>query len=123
MLFCIGFKVIFFVEGLLTMNLFKEEIGNWQDWSNISQSLSAFSALINFILQKENLPPAKLENLPPATNAVFKSGDFVIKIYVPTEGGMDQATKIQTEQIYMQRENRHGNHTHKLIAHRFMKYK
>ena len=68
------------------MNLFKEEIGNWQDWSNVSQSLFAFSALTNFIFQKENLPLAKLENLPPATNAVFKSGDFVIKIYVPREG-------------------------------------
>ncbi|EOM67160.1 hypothetical protein SKC_01483, partial [Enterococcus faecium EnGen0164] len=35
------------------MNLFKEEIGNWQDWSNVSQSLFAFSALTNFIFQKE----------------------------------------------------------------------
>jgi len=123
MLFCIGFKVIFFVGGLLTMNLFKEEIGNWQDWSNISQSLSAFSALINFILQKENLPPAKLENLPPATNAVFKSGDFVIKIFVPTEGGMDQATEIQTELFSMQRANRLGIHSPKLIAHGFVEDK
>ena len=105
------------------MNLFKEEIGNWQDWSNISQSLSAFSALINFILQKENLPPAKLENLPPATNAVFKSGDFVIKIYVPREGGMDQATEIQTELFSMQRANQLGIHSPKLIAHGFVEDK
>ncbi len=105
------------------MNLFKEQIGNWQDWSNVSQSLFAFSTLINFIFQKENLPLAKLENLPPATNAVFKSGDFVIKIFVPREGGMDQATEIQTEQFSMQRANQLGIHSPKLIAHGFVEDK
>lgn len=105
------------------MNLFKEEIGNWQDWSNVSQSLFAFSALTNFIFQKENLPLAKLENLPPATNAVFKSGDFVIKIYVPREGGMDPATEIQTELFSMQRANQLGIHSPKLIAHGFVEDK
>ncbi|MCS7461283.1 aminoglycoside phosphotransferase family protein [Paenibacillus doosanensis] len=105
------------------MNLFNEEIGSWQDWSHVSQSLFAFTALVNFIFQKENLPPAKLENLPPATNAVFKSGDFVIKIFVPREGGMDQTAEIQTEQFSMQRANRLGIRSPKLIAHGFVEDK
>jgi len=65
------------------MSLFTAEIGNWQEWGGIFQSITAFTPLVEHILKKENLPVAKIENLTPGTNAVFKVGGYVVKYTRP----------------------------------------
>ena len=96
------------------MNFFAEKINNWDDWGRLIRSASAFTPLIRHIFEKENLPlfergsassPAApggvnppypsfgkrrsrlidVETLPPGTNAVFKVGEYVIKIFIPPE--------------------------------------
>lgn len=79
------------------MNLFAEEINNWEDWERIFQSISVFSPLINQIMQKENLPQENIQNLTPGTNAVFRVGNYVVKIFAPKESGQDQTSDMKTE--------------------------
>jgi tRNA A-37 threonylcarbamoyl transferase component Bud32 len=96
---------------------FTEKISNWQDWGKIYQSIPAFSPLVRHILDRENLPPAILQNLTPGTNAVFKVGDYVVKIFAPAESGIDQTLDLKTELFAMRRMNAMGVAAPKLAAH------
>lgn len=78
-------------------HLFTEKIESWEDWGKVYQSIPAFGQLIMYILEKENLPKAKITHLTPGTNAVFQVGDYVMKIYAPKESGMDQTESKRTE--------------------------
>jgi hypothetical protein len=88
------------------MNLSTAQINNWQEWGEIFQSIPAFTPLVEYILRKENLPSVKIENLTPGTNAVFKVGDYVVKIFAPAESGIDQTLDLQTELFSTRRANR-----------------
>jgi len=79
------------------MILFTEQIDTWEDWGNVFQSIPAFTPLIEHIFKKENLPMSAIENLTPGTNAVFKVGDYVVKIFAPTGLGEDFGTEIDVE--------------------------
>ena len=57
------------------MNLFKEEIGNWQDWSNVSQSLFAFSALL---ISYSKRKPATRETRKPCHRQRMLFSNLVI---------------------------------------------
>jgi len=86
------------------MNLFNEHLSNEQDWENILQSISAFTPLVEYILKKENMTMAEMENLTPGTNAVFKVGGYVIKIFAPIESNVEQRLP-ETEIFATQRAN------------------
>ena len=93
-------------EGVVkSMHLFNRQINNWQDWGKVYQSIPAFTPLVEYILKREKLPPAKIEKLTPGTNAVFKVGRYVIKIFAPAESGIDQTLDLQTELFAMRRVN------------------
>lgn len=77
--------------------LFTETINNWKDWANVYQSIPAFEKIINEILIREHLPICTIEHLTPGTNAVFKVGNVVLKIYAPAQSGMDQTDDRSTE--------------------------
>ena len=79
------------------MNLFNKQINNWQDWEAIFQSISVFASLIEHIIKHEKLPFAKIENLTPGTNAVFKVGGYVVKIFAPKESGFNFIYDMETE--------------------------
>ena len=98
------------------MNLFKKEINNWDDWGNIYQSIADFSLLIEYILKKEKLHFSEIEHLTPGTNAVFRVGDYVIKIFAPNESGIDQTLDLQTELYAVKKCNILGISVPKLIA-------
>lgn len=102
------------------MNLFNAQINNWQDWGGVFQSIPAFSPLVEFILKKEHLPAAKIENLTPGTNAVFKTGDCVVKIFAPAESGIDQTADLETELFAMKRANKTGVSAPKMLTHGFV---
>ena len=82
------------------MNLFKERIENWQDWENVFCSVAAFTPLIEQIFRLENLPFAGVENLKPGTNAVFKVGGYVIKIFKITSAQRSIVTRTGTVKMF-----------------------
>ena len=87
------------------MNLFTAQINNWSEWGKLFQDIGTWQPLIKNIFQKENLPFAPIENLKPGTNAVFKVSGYVIKIFAPTEAGMEVGTNFDTELFGMTRAN------------------
>jgi serine/threonine protein kinase len=100
------------------MQLFTEQINNWEDWGNVFQSIPAFTPLIEYIFKKENLPAAKIENLMPGTNAVFKVGSYVVKIFAPPGLLEDEdfGTNVDVELFGIKWANSQGVPSPKLIA-------
>ena len=77
---------------------FKEEINGWDSWGKVFNSLYAFRELVQVIFEKEGIQVREeIENLTPGTNAVFKAGDIVIKIFAPDESGLGTEIDYQTE--------------------------
>jgi len=98
------------------MMLFTEQIKHWGDWEKIFQSIPAFTPLIEHILQKENLPLVTIENVTPGTNAVFRVGEYVVKVFMPLNSGKDYGTDVNVELFGMKWANAHGVPSPKLIA-------
>jgi aminoglycoside phosphotransferase (APT) family kinase protein len=74
-------------------------------------------------MRKESLPKAELKNLTPGTNAVFRAGDYVIKIFAPKESGNDQTPDMKTEIYASRRANLLGISAPKVIAEGFVQDK
>ena len=111
------------VEINRSKTLFTEQINNWDEWGKIFQSIPAFASLVNHILKAEGLPASEIENLTPGTNAVFKTGRYVVKIYAPAESGIDQTLDLHTELFSTARANRIGVSAPRLTAHGFVQDK
>jgi len=100
----------------IVMSLFSANIKGKKDWEKVFRSVSAFTPLIEHILYIENLPVTKIENLKPGTNAVFKAGEYVVKVYAPEESDFKQDSDIGTELFAAQRAYHTGVNTPKIIA-------
>jgi len=98
------------------MNLFDGHIGNWKDWGRIFQSIPAFARLAAYILEAENLPVVRMVNLSPGTNAVFRAGEYVVKIFAPAESGYDQTSDMLTEAFATRRAGLLGVSAPKVVA-------
>lgn len=88
--------------------LFQEEIHGWTSWGRLFQSIDAFRPLIQAIFRREGLPMAEITHLTPGTNAVFRVGRYVVKIFAPAESGMDMNSDYVTELFGIERANRLG---------------
>ena len=99
------------------MHLFTEPIHDWDDlFGKVFQSIPAFTPLVKHIFEREGLPFAPLENLAPGTNAVFRAGKYVVKIFVPPELSDDFGTSIDVELFGLRWANARGVPASKLIA-------
>lgn len=98
------------------MNQFTAVINGWESWGRLFQSIPSFEPLIQSIFAKEKLVFSKIEHCTPGTNAVFKVGDYVIKIFAPVESGIDSTTDFTTESFAMHRAARLGVSVPKLVA-------
>lgn len=98
------------------MDLFTKTIENWSDWGKVFQSIPDFAPLVDEILRREKLQTAPLENLTPGTNAVFKAGEHVVKIFSPKESGLDGAADMESELFATDFANKHGVNSPKIIA-------
>ena len=96
--------------------LFDPILSGKESWSAVFQSTEAFSPLANAIFDNEGLDFAPLSNLTPGTNAVFQSGDRVIKIYAPPESGFDGAAEFAAEKAAMHHAERMGIAAPKIFA-------
>ena len=98
------------------MHLFTHPIDGWSSWGKVYQSIPAFTPLAEYILRKEGLPVVPLGQLSPGTNAVFRAGEVVLKIFAPPESGFNEPDELQTEIFSVRRANRLGLNAPKLIA-------
>lgn len=98
------------------MFLFRETIENWSDWGKVFQSIPAFAPLVDEILRRESLPSAQIENLTPGTNAVFRIGGYVVKIFSPKESGIDGAADMETELFATKFAHDNGVNAPKIVA-------
>lgn len=90
------------------MKLFQECIRNWEDWKTISGKLTAFEEIVKQIFHKEGIPISAIQEMPPSTNAVFRAGAYVIKIYAPWEAQMDPKDELRIECFAMRRARETG---------------
>lgn len=96
---------------------FAKEIHNWDSWGAVYQSSEDFRQLIEFIYEKENLSGAEqISKLTPGTNAVFRAGSYVIKIFAPKESGANTDADYEAEINAMKRALQHGIHAPNVIA-------
>ncbi|WP_028551547.1 phosphotransferase family protein [Paenibacillus sp. UNC451MF] len=99
------------------MHLFQKDIYDWKSWGTVYQSLEDFQPLIEAIFKKEKLTGYEdTSRLTPGTNAVFKAGNYVIKIFAPKESGANPDDDYNAELRSMQRAIQSGIRAPQLIA-------
>jgi len=98
-------------------NLFVQTISDWNSWADIFQSIAAFTPLARFIYEREGIPFSPMEHLTEGTNAVFKVGQTVLKIFAPEESGVNDNMDHDTELFGIRRANGLGIGSPKLLAH------
>lgn len=91
------------------------KINSIDTWGKVFQNIDVFEPIIKEIFKDKGIRFKKVENLTPGSNAVFKVGDYVIKLYVPKEvvelyGDYDKELKA------MKIANESGVNTPKVIA-------
>lgn len=67
--------------------LFERTLDGRASWAAVFQDREAFEPLVHYIYRKEGLTEAPLRGLTPGTNAVFRCGDTVCKVFAPRESG------------------------------------
>jgi aminoglycoside phosphotransferase (APT) family kinase protein len=85
--------------------LFTATINGWTSWAQVYQSIEDFQPLIEYIFSLHHLPYTEIAHCTPGTNAVFKVGHLVVKIFAPKESGMDTESDYHTELFGIERAN------------------
>ena len=67
--------------------LFNYELNGKKSWAKMFCDVKAFTPLVKEVLRRHELPDAEVTGLTPGTNAVFRAGDYVVKLYAPPESG------------------------------------
>lgn len=98
------------------MYLFNEDIGSWDDWGRVFQSIAVFEPLVGAIMKEEKLAFDRIYNLTPGTNAVFRVGEYVLKIFAPEECGRGQNRDFETEVFALKFAVEHGVTAPRLVG-------
>ena len=72
-----------------------------QSWQSFVRSIEAFTPLIKHIYQINNMQLEEISYITVASNAVFRIGDKVIKIFYPPEAGIRDSREYETEVAVM----------------------
>ena len=64
-------------------------IDGWASWGRIFQSQEVFAPMIREICLRHNLPEGTIGSCTPGTNAVFRVGADIFKIFAPAESGIE----------------------------------
>ncbi|MDD4797099.1 MAG: aminoglycoside phosphotransferase family protein [Eubacteriales bacterium] len=97
-------------------HLFTQTIAGWQSWGEVFQSIPAFTPLTEHIFAREGLPCGEISQLTPGSNAVFRVGRYVVKIFAPAQSGVDTAGDYLREMLGMRRAMELGIHIPHLVA-------
>ena len=98
------------------MYLFNEDIGSWDDWGRVFQSIAVFEPLVGASMKEEKLAFDRIYNLTPGTNAVFRVGEYVLKIFAPEECGRGQNRDFETEVFALKFAFEHGVTAPRLVG-------
>ena len=96
--------------------LFLHAIGGKDDWARLFQSIEAFRPLLERIFAEHGLPFAEVTNCTPGTNAVFRVGTYIVKIFAPPESGFSAGGEYETERFGLLRAGRTGARAPRLSA-------
>ena len=77
--------------------LFSRKIEGFASWETVFNDLSIWKALTKAIYAKEGIPMGRMQKLTPGTNAVFRVGDTVVKIFAPVEAMVSDSDDFQVE--------------------------
>ncbi len=99
------------------MPLFEHTITTLDEWAAIFQNAEAFMPLVRYILDRHGLPQTAIENTTPGSHAVFRAGDYIVKIFAPDTFGWPCESDFLTEISTMQYANRLGIAVPELVAH------
>lgn len=77
--------------------LFQEEINNIDTWAKVFQSIDSFKPMIQYLFDKHELPYSPIEHCIPGSNAVFKVGAYIVKIFAPMEAQVGHDMDYFTE--------------------------
>lgn len=98
------------------MSLFQHTIADLAAWSEIFQNVRAFEPLVRHILDLHGLPQTAVENTTPGSHAVFRTGEYIVKVYAPDCFGWPCESDFLTEIAAMRHANRLGIAVPELIA-------
>jgi len=96
--------------------LFTRNIRGKADWADVFCDTEAFCGLVHEALRRHGLLPCEVTGLTPGTNAVFRAGDYVVKLYAPPESGFSDGTFGRCEWQAMQAASAVGVTLPKLLA-------
>lgn len=96
--------------------MFNYKIDSLSSWGEVFQSVDAFKPMIEFIFRKHKLEFTGIENCTPGSNAVFKVGAYIVKIFAPKESTIGGEDDYYTELFGLRRANDLKVATPKLYA-------
>ena len=98
------------------MYLFSHTVRTLDEWADIYQNREAFGPVVRHILDRHHLPQTALRNTTPGSHAVFRAGDYIVKVFAPDTFGWDCESDFRTEIAAMQHANRLGIAVPELVA-------
>lgn len=88
--------------------LFNHNINHLKDWAGIFQDKAAFAPLVKEIFRRRGLDFTGIDSCTPGSNAVFRSGGFIVKIFAPEESEIGGENDFLTERFGLRRAERLG---------------
>jgi serine/threonine protein kinase len=77
--------------------LFTHDVNGFSSWSEVFHKPKAWQALIKAIYKRSDLSCPSVTPLTPGTNAVFRVGQTVVKIFAPLEADLTDASDYAAE--------------------------
>lgn len=96
--------------------LFARCINNIEDWAGLFQDREVFAPLAEYIFSRHGLEYSGMEACTPGSNAVFRAGRYIVKIFAPNESGIGAEEDFLTEKFGIGRANQLGIAAPELIA-------
>lgn len=85
------------------MMLFTEKITDLKDWGGVFQNKTLFLPLAQEIFRQCGLPEPQLENCCAGSNAVFRAGEFILKVFAPEQSGIGGEGEFRAEIFGLER--------------------
>lgn len=98
------------------MYFFRSVIKSLDDWEQLYRNDEAFVPLVRQILALHRLPSSEIRSTGSGSHAVFRSGEYIVKIYAPDETGWICESDFHTEVSAMVRANQCGISAPELVA-------
>lgn len=96
--------------------LFNHSIHNLEDWGRLFQDKKVFKPLVEYIFQEHGIVFSGMEHCTPGSNAVFRTGKYIIKIFAPEESEIGKESDFVTEQFGIARANQLNIPAPRLLA-------